>query len=100
MQVKLASSITLNPNSPPNTAKSDLVIVIDDEGASLLDSSPVAHLALASTEALRLVDLLNVSPGLNISPEEADSLLGLSEALDLVCHDKGNLRDVVDAVTF
>ncbi len=65
-----------------------------------MDSSPVAHLALAGTEALRLVDLLNIRPGLDIPSEEADSLLSLGEALDLVCHNKGNLGDVVNAVTY
>ena len=76
-----------------------LVVVVDDERSALLDAAPVAHLALAGTEALGLVDLLNVGPGLDVAPEEADGLLGLGEALDLVSHDKGNLGDVVDAVT-
>ena len=46
-----------------------------------------------------VVYLLNVIPGLDVAPEEADCLLGLGEALDLVGHDQRNLGDVVDSVT-
>ena len=35
-----------------------LVVVVDDEGAELLDAAAVAHLAAAGAHALGLVDLL------------------------------------------
>ena len=50
-------------------------------------------------EKSTVVYLLNVIPGLDVAPEEADCLLGLGEALDLVGHDQRNLGDVVDSVT-
>jgi hypothetical protein len=43
--------------------------------------------------------LFNVVPGFHVAPEEADRLLGLGETLDLVGHDQGNFRDVVNSVT-
>ena len=75
-----------------------LVGIVDDERSPLLDSPPVAHFALTSTKTLGLVDLFNISPGLDIASEEDHGLLGLGEALDLVCHDQWNLGDAINAV--
>ena len=44
--------------------------------------------------------LFNIIPGLDVTPKEADCLLGLGEALDLVSHNTRNLRDAIDAVTW
>ena len=76
-----------------------LVVIVDDKGSTFLDSPPVTHLSLSSSESLRLVHLLDVGPGLDVTLKEDHGFLGLGEALDLVCHDQGNLRDVLDAVT-
>jgi hypothetical protein len=46
------------------------------------------------------VYLLDVGPRLDITPEEADGLLGLGERLDLVAHDERHLGDVVDPVAW
>ena len=64
-----------------------------------MDASPVAHLALSGAKSLRLVHLLNIAPALNVSLQEDHGLLGLGEALDLVCHDQGNLGDAINSVT-
>ncbi len=49
---------------------------------------------------MSLTNLLDVSPSLDVAPEEADGLLGLCETLDLVGHDQRNLWKVVNSVTW
>ena len=73
-------------------------MVIDDKGSTFLNPPPVAHLSFSSAESLRLVHLLNVSPALDIPLEEDHGFLGLGEALNLVSHDKGNFRDVINTM--
>lgn len=47
----------------------------------------------------KYTNLLNIIPGFDISLEENNCLLSLSESLNLICHYKWNLRDVVNPVT-
>jgi hypothetical protein len=75
-----------------------LILIVDDEGSQLLYPPPVPHLSLSGAHALRLVDLVNVGPSLDLAKED-DCLLGLGVALNLVCDDKGDLGNVLDLVT-
>ena len=73
-------------------------MIVDDKGSTFLNSPPVAHLSFSGAKSLGLVHLLNVSPALDIPLEEDHGFLGLGEALNLVSHNKRNLRDVINTM--
>ena len=75
-----------------------LVLIIYNEWSQFLDPPPVPHLALASTHPLGLVNLVDVSPGLNAVKED-HRLLGLAVSLDFVGYNKRNFRSFLDLVT-
>ena len=75
-----------------------LVLIIDDEGTTLLEPPPVPQLALAGSGPLGLVHLVNIVVCL-VPLEEDHGLLGLGKSLDLVGHDQGNFGSLLDAVT-
>ena len=75
-----------------------LVLIIDDEGTTLLEPPPVPQLALAGTGPLGLVNLVDIVVSL-VPLEEDHGLLGFGESLDLVGHDQGNFGSLFNAVT-
>merc|ERR1719209_288145 len=72
-----------------------LILIVDDERSQLLDTSPVPQLTLTSPHTSGSVHLGHIGPGL-VLPQEHHGLLGLGEGLDLVSHDKWDLRDALD----
>ena len=97
-QVEVVHLDAVHSRNVPEGLGQPLVVVVDDERASLLDSSPVPQLSLAGSHPPGGVHLGNISPGLAAS-QELHGLLGLLEALDLVRHNEGNLVDAGDDVT-
>lgn len=98
-QVQLVHADGVDTRNVPEGLDQSLVAVVDDQGAQLLDTATVAHLALASTHPLGLVHLLDIIPSLDLLQED-HSLLGLGVGLNLVVDDQGHLRDVLDLMTY
>merc|ERR1719264_878854 len=82
----------------PESLGDTLVLVIDDEGAQLLHMAPAPQLTLSSAHAAGGVNLGDIGPGL-VPPEELNSLLCASEALDRVGHHQRHLRDSINDVS-
>ena len=75
-----------------------VVLVVDDKGTAALAVTPVPHLALTRAELARVRDLDDI--GVSVQGlEQSDSLLGLLVGLDSRVDNKGNLVDLLDAVT-
>ena len=88
----------VNAGDVTESLDKSLVLIIDDEGTTLLEPPPVPQLALAGAGPLGLVHLVDIVVGL-VPLEEDHGLLGLGESLDLVGHDQGNFGSLLDAVT-
>ena len=93
MIIKHSSAIMLNPRYGPY-----LILIVDNKRTTFLDTSTVPHLALASPEALGLVYLLNVSPGLDLLQKDV-GFLGLVVGLNLVRHNQGHFRNLFNTVS-
>ena len=64
-----------------------------------MDVASVSHLALTTTDVVRVLDLLDILEGVD-SLEELNSLLGLDNTVKSGLRDnQGDLRDLLDAVT-
>jgi len=76
-----------------------LILIVDDERSTLLDTPAVTHLSFSGPHPLRLVDLVNIV--VSSGPLQEDlGLLGLGERLDLVGHDEGAFWGSLNAMTF
>ena len=74
-----------------------LVLGEHHDRALALDAAPVAQFTLAGACALRLVDLLDVWPGVGLT-EEGDGLFGGGELLHLVADHQRHLARLLDHV--
>ena len=75
-----------------------VVVLVNHEGTSLLDSSSVSHLSSTGSESSSFLDSVDVVEGADLS-EDGDGGLGLLESLGGGVDDEWELRDVVDNVT-
>merc|ERR1719278_2579478 len=97
-QVQVVHLDDINAGDVPEGLGDSLVLVIDDEGAQLLDVATVPQLTLAGTHAAGGVNLGDISPSL-VPPEELNGLLGASEALHRVGNHQRHLRDSINDVS-
>merc|ERR1719189_152487 len=97
-QVQVVHLHCVNSWDVPECLGDSLILIIDDERSKLLDTPPVPQLTLASPHTSGGVHLGHIGPGL-VLPQEHHGLLGLGEGLDLVSHDKWDLRDALNLVT-
>jgi len=88
----------LNTRDVAESLNDTLVLTIDDERTPPLPVTTVAELANTSTELLAVGNLFNVGESLN-RLQERNSGLSLSEGLDTVADDEGDLLDLLDSVT-
>jgi len=73
--------------------------VVDDQGTSAFDVSPVPHLASTGTDFLGVDDSLNIGVGVE-SLQDTDGSLGLLDRDDgVISDDEGDFGDLVDPVT-
>lgn len=98
-QVQLLDVDGLHAGDVAEATGQTAVIAVDDHRAEALHATAVAELALAGAEALRLVDALDVLPGVDLL-QKLDGLLGLGNFLDLVRDNQRELGDFVDGVSF
>jgi hypothetical protein len=75
-----------------------VVVLVNHEGTSLLDSSSVSHLSSTGSESSSFLDSVDVVEGADLS-EDGDGGLGLLESLGGGVDYEWELRDVVDNVT-
>jgi hypothetical protein len=75
-----------------------VVLIVDNKRTTALTVAAVPELSLAGTQLAGGGDLHNIGMRTQ-SLEEGDGLLGLVEGLDLGGNDKGNLLDLLNAVT-
>lgn len=97
-QVQAANVDELNTGDVAEGLDDTLVLVVDDKGAAALGVAAVTDLANTSTELARVRDLDNVVVGLE-GLEESNGLLGLGERLSGARDNKGDLLNLLDAVT-
>merc|ERR1719278_1270766 len=97
-QVQVVNLDDINTRDVPESLGDTLVLVIDDEGAQLLHMTPAPQLALAGAHTAGGVNLGDIGPSL-VPPEELNSLLCASEALDGVGNHQRHLRDSIDDVS-
>merc|ERR1719278_592100 len=97
-QVQDVNLDDIDTRDVPESLGDTLVLVIDDEGAQLLHMAPAPQLTLAGAHTAGGVNLGDIGPSL-VPPEELNSLLCASEALDRVGHHQRHLRDSINDVS-
>ena len=96
-QVKGINAAQLNTGDVAEGFDNSIVLVVNDKGSTSLGEAAVAHLTLACTDLLGVLDLFNVTVGVK-GLEESDGLSSLCEVLDAVGNDEGNFVDLLYAM--
>ena len=97
-QVQAIHAGDLNSRNVAESLLNTVVATVDDEWPLALYVAAIPHLALATANLLGFLGVLDVIESFH-GLEESDSILSLSDALDLVSHDKRNFLELADAVT-
>ena len=97
-EVKLVDWEEGNARDVSHGLDDTVVVLVNDEGTSLLNSSSVSHLSSTGSESSGFLDSVDVVDGADLS-EDGDGGLGLLESLGGGVDDEWELRDVVDNVT-
>lgn len=96
-QVKLVYTDSANTWDVAEGTGQATIPVVDDEWAQSLDSTPITHLAPASTLTLALVHLQYISP-CTVPLQQDDGFLGLLQLFYLIRHHKWYFRNLLDHV--
>uniref|UniRef100_A0A1L8DD91 Uncharacterized protein n=1 Tax=Nyssomyia neivai TaxID=330878 RepID=A0A1L8DD91_9DIPT len=96
-QIQLGDIHCLNTWDIPEGLLNAIILCVDNQWSTTMNTTTIAHLSTTSPEALTLVDLLDVSPDLHATQKD-DCLLGLSALLKLVRHNEWELRHTIDNV--
>jgi len=97
-EVELVNRASLDTWDVLERTDDTLILLVNNEGTSSLPVSPVPHLSLTGTDLARVGDLGDIGVS-GDGLEELDSGLGLGGRLDGGGDDKGDLLDLLDAVT-
>ena len=75
-----------------------IVLGVDDQWASLLDTSSISHFTTSGTESSGCFDTFDISPGIGLT-ENTDGILGLGQSLDRVFNNQWEFWNLFDSVT-
>lgn len=98
-EVKLVDWEEGNAGDVSHGLDDTVVVLVNNKGTSLLDSSSVSHLSSTGSESSSFFDSVDIIDGADLL-EDGDGGLGLLESLGARVDHKRELRDVVDNVTF
>ena len=75
-----------------------IILGVDDQWSSLLDTSSVSHFTTSGTESSRGFDTFNISPCVGLT-ENTNGILGLGQSLNRVFDNQWEFWNLFDSVT-
>jgi len=98
-EVQSLNAAELHTGDVTESSQESGLLIVDDQGTSAFDVSPVPHLTTTSSDFLRVDNSLNIGIGVE-GLQDSDGSLGLLNRVDgVVGDDEGNFGDLIYPVT-